>query len=429
MKNRVIAALAALALAPAALAQEAAPAAPAAPAPQAAPAPEAPAPEAAPAAPAVDTSKLEAKVAALAEQVAESKKDVSALKKLKISGYVQARYAWQQASANYYNVTTAEGPDQQGFFIRRARFKAVYDADWSQYALQLDATLRGVLAKEAYATLKLPAGLSVDAGLQLIPFGYEVLVRSSSDLDLLERARVTRLYINGEYDLGVAMKGVYGPVNFKVGVFNGNGVAGWGFANASAGRDNDQVKDVIGRVGYDLGFVTGGFSGWYGKAIDYTSLVNGAHPTYDRYRAGADVQVYLDLLPVGGTAVKGEYIWGRSGLGTDAGGGGDTKTLGKTGHGWYALVTQVVGPWNQLAVRYEQFMPNNTASTAGATNTTVKRTDELQAALHTFIGQNYKLSFAYYHPLVGEKGAAAYLDPAVKKNDVDQWIVQAQAKF
>ena len=366
---------------------------------------------------AVDAAALKGQIESLAEQVAEMKGDVSGLKRLKFSGYVQARYAWLESIT--YNDTPAAGPPQTNFFIRRARFKAVYDADWSQYALQLDATPRGVLVKEAYASLRLPKGLAIDAGLQLMPFGYEVLVRSSSDLDLLERALVTRYYLGGEYDLGIALRGAYGPLHFKVGLFNGNGVDAWAFANASAGLDNDQLKDVIGRVGFDLGVVTGGVSGWYGKTIDYGSAGDAKH---DRYRVGADLQAYLDLLPFGGTAVKGEWLWGRTGIANLNNGAG--TGLDVTGHGWYALLTQNVGPWQQLAARWEEFTPDNTASTDAAGSTTVKTVRQLQLALHSYVGQAFKLSLAWSHPMNGERGDAAPADP-----EADQWVAQMQAKF
>ncbi|MGC4001063.1 MAG: porin [Anaeromyxobacter sp.] len=407
--NRLVAFIAALLVAPAALAQEAA-------APAAAPA--APAADVAPAGP--DTAALEGKVTSLEEQVAELKSGVDALKRIKLSGYIQARYAWQEAAANHYGATPAVPPGQQNFFIRRGRIKTVYDGDLTQYVLQLDATPSGVGIKEGYATLKLPAGFAVDAGLQLFPFGYEVLVRSSADLDLLERARVTRAYLGGEYDLGVALRGAYGPLNFKVGVFNGNGIDA-----KTSGLDNDQLKDVIGRIGLDFGMVTGGVSGWYGKTRNYSSLA-ATEPSdpqdYDRKRLGADLQVFLDLLPIGGTALKGEYIMGTTTISDKNGGAGDL--LGKKGNGWYGLLTQNVGSWNQVAVRFEEFTPDKEVDLSGDTNTKVKTQQELQAAVHTFIGGNYKLSLAYFHPLNGDKGAAAPSDPKT-----DQFIVQAQAKF
>lgn len=371
-------------------------------------------------APAVDTAALQGKVTALEEQFAETRSLVAALARLKWSGYVQARYAWQEA----VTYSTAEGttaspkanPDRDNFFIRRGRLKLVYDADVAQFVLQLDATPQGgVSMKEGYASLKLPRGFAVDAGLQLLPFGYDVGVRSSSDLDLLERYRGAGYWLKGEYDVGVTLRGAQGPVNFRAGVFNGNGVDG------GAGRDNDQMKDVVGRIGFDLGMVTGGVSGWYGKTRDYR--IDPAK-TFDRNRVGADLQVYLDLLPVGGTALKGEFIAGKTGIGsaTDAGAG-----LGLAGHAWHATLVQNVTDSFQVAARYEQFVKDNNLE-APATGGVVKEIDELDVAAHYYLGGNTKLSLAYLHPMNGKVlGSSATPSGSVKKTD--QWVLQAQAKF
>ncbi len=398
MTTRFIALIAALALAPVAFAEEGT----------------------------LDAAALNGKIDALSEQYAETKNDVASLKKLKFSGYIQGRYAWQEAVS--YNgsaaATAPTTPAQSGFFIRRARLKTVYDADWSQYTVQIDVLPTGLSMKEGYATVKLPFGLAVDAGLQLFPFGYEVFARSSSDLDTLERARVTRAFAGGEYDLGVALRGKVKMVNFKVGLFNGNGVD-----SGQQGRDNDQLKDVIGRAWVDLGVVTAGLSGWYGKTINYARADD---KEYDRNRVAVDAQLYLDLLPFGGTALKGEYMWGHTTIGNtggNLGAGGNLPGLTSaapvpTGSGFYAMVVQSIAKPYQLAVKYEQYMPNHTLDVSSATSTAVKVQQELQVALHAYVGGNYKLSAAYYHPMNGEKGAAAPSDPKT-----DQFILQAQAKF
>jgi hypothetical protein len=401
--NRIVAALAALALAPAAFAQEE-----------------------------VDAAALSGKVASLEEQLAELKGNVDALRRLRLSGYLQARWEWNESSAAFYNTTPEAAPAQNGFHIRRGRFKAVYDADWSQYVLQVDVVPAGVTIKEGYATIKLPRDFAIDAGLQLFPFGYEVYSRSSSDLDTLERAAVTRAFLAGEYDLGVALRGKLSLVNFKVGLFNGNGID-----SGQQGRDNDQLKDVIGRATVDLGMITAGVSGWYGKTINYQRPDDKDYP---RLRYGADLQLFLDLLPFGGTALKGEYLWGKTTIGTagsatatprtDNGGAGGNLPTGltstdpvPTGSGWYALVTQNVLRHWQLAARYESYVRDHTVDTGDA-STVVKEQREVQLALHTFIGGNLKLSGAWFHPMNGEKGGAAPSDP-----ETDRFIVQAQARF
>jgi hypothetical protein len=359
---------------------------------------------------ATDPAVLEGKIDSLTEQYLETKASVAGLLKLKFSGYIQARWAWQEA-ARYGN----GAPDKDNFYIRRGRFKAVADADMTQFTLQIDAIPAGLSLKEAYATVKLPAGWAVDAGLQLFPFGYEVASRSSSDLDLLERSQASVYFLDGEYDTGVSARGKLGPIALRGGVFNGNGFKGNG------GRDNDQAKDVIGRATVDLGFLTGGLSGWYGKAINYAAVVNGGRVSYDRVRAAVDVQLFLDLLPIGGTFVKGEYIWGKTGIGTANGGAG--TSLGRAASGAYAILGQNLGHWNQIAVRYDTFI-NHAIDESGAGNTKVKQTNEISAALHTFIGEGGKLSLAYYHPANGTRGVAALADPKA-----DRVEVQLQAKF
>jgi Phosphate-selective porin O and P len=388
MFARTVAILAAMALAPAAAVAQ----------------------EAQASAPATDPAIVEGKIDSLAEQYAETKVDVAGIKKLKFSGYLQARYAWQEAA-----VYGKGAPDKDNFYIRRGRFKVVADADLTQFTLQIDAIPSGLSLKEAFATLKLPAGWAVDAGLQLMPFGYEVASRSSSDLDLLERSLASVYFLDGEYDLGVSARGKFGPIAFRGGVFNGNGIKG------ASGKDNDQAKDLIARATVDFGFLTGGLSGWYGKAIDYSAIVNGGRVSYDRVRAAVDAQLFLDLLPIGGTFVKGEYIWGKTGIGTENGGAG--KNLGRAASGAYGILGQHIGQHNVIALRYDSFI-NHAVDVSGATSTKVKQTNEVSAALHTFIGEGGKLSLAWYHPTNGTRGAAALADPKA-----DRVEVQLQAKF
>jgi len=408
MSIRLIAALTALALAPAAFAQATEGASTADQAAQ--------------------IAALEGKVESLTEQYAETRGAVASLQRLKFSGYVQTRWAWQEAAS--YNASagaaTPTTPDRNGFHIRRGRFKAVYGADLTDFVLQVDVIPAGLSIKEGYASVKLPYGLSLDAGLQLFPFGYEVFGRSSSDLDTLERAQMSRRLLNGEYDLGVAVRGKVSMVNFKVGLFNGNGVD-----SGQVGRDNDQLKDVIGRAWVDLGMLTAGVSGWYGRTVNYARADDKA---YDRNRVGVDAQLYLDLLPIGGTSLKGEYMWGHTTIGSA---GGANANLGAganlpaltsdapvpTSSGWYATLVQNVGTPLQVAVRYEQYRADHTVDLS-ATSTAVASQNELQIAAHWFVGGNYKLTAAWWHPMNGEKGGAAVKDPKT-----DQFLVQAQAKF
>ena len=125
--------------------------------------------------------------------------------------------------------------------------------------------------------------------------------------------------------------------------------------------------------------VTAGLSGWYGKTINYARADDKA---YDRNRVAVDAQVYLDLLSIGGTALKGEYMWGHTTIGNNSGNlgaGGNLPNLTSdapvpTGSGWYAILTQNLWASDQLALRYEQYMPNHTVDVS----TGAARTEEHQ---------------------------------------------------
>lgn len=402
MNARSLAVLAALALAPAApFAQEAA----------------------APASPgaepqrdlAGDVDKVAGKADATAEKLAELETAVAALQKLKVSGYVQGRFTWND-SAIY---ATSTNIDREGFYIRRGRLKTVYDAGVGEAAVQIDATASGVSLKEAYARLKLPYGVVVDVGQILMPFGYEVGQVSSANLDVLERSAVVRKLLAGEYDRGAQVSWKYGGLTAKVGIFNGNGVDG-------GARDNDALKDFIGRVGYDFGFVNVGVSGWSGKLRVYNDVTSGTTVTlakgdYDRTRFGADAQAYLDLLPIGGTAVKVEYLRGETIIGSTATGADLAKLkVGIMQQGGYATVVQTIGRSDSVAVRYDYYDENVDAKDGDAK---AKATGTLAIAYHHYFGGNLKASALWEMPRQ-LKGPDGFKDP--KDNAL---TLQLQASF
>jgi len=397
MNSRSLAVIAALAVAPAAaLAQEAAPA------------------QGTQRDLAGDVDKVAAKADATAERLAEVEASVKSLKKLRFSGYVQARYA--EGEKAVYG--TRSSIDKEGFYIRRGRFKAVYDAGNARAGIQLDATASGVSLKEAFATVKLPMGFSVDAGQILLPFGYEVGVTSSSRLDVLERSAAIRKLLAGEYDRGVQVNWHRGGLQAKLGVFNGNGVDGGAY-------DNDRAKDVVGRVSYDFGVATVGASGWLGTLRVYDDAVSGSTTLpagdFDRTRIGLDAQAFLDLLPIGGTALKGEFIQGQTILGkslTDA----DLVALKAEVPqlGWYLLVNQAIGKDDAVAIRYD-FYDEDTDKTDGEAG--AKATGTLAVAYHHCFGGNFKASVLYELPRQ-VKGPSGFKDP---KDDA--LTVQLQASF
>ncbi|HYO51344.1 porin [Archangium sp.] len=380
---------------------------------EAPPAPETPPAQEAPAEPDVDerVTTTEGKIASIEEQLAELMSAFSPLKKLKFSGYVQGRYQ--------YELTREDGIGGfSRFAVRRGRLKATYTGDIVQFVLQIDAVPTGVTLRDAEATLFVPGtkqNMSVTLGQMKWPFGYEA-VQSSSDREFPERTRVVRAFLPDERDRGVRYSGKLGVFRLSAGLFDGNGINYPG----SVGVDNDKEKDVIGRAGFDLKWISGGISGWYGHTLGLGPTDAYRH-AYERSRIGADLQLYLDFLPLGATALKGEYIRGKSYV------SGGAEHFGRPASGWYALLVQNIGLSNAVAVRYDYFDPANgtPALTDPRDATRPASTNAIGTvgvtAIHYF-GEHLKVSATYEHPMT------ATLAEARDPRD-DLFTLQMQARF
>ena len=287
----------------------------------------------------------------LTPAVAKNAFEIEALKRIKISGYIQAQYqvadSAGQQSFNGGNFPT--GTDKR-FAIRRGRVKFQYDAvpnekgiSTSQYVLQFDVTEKGLAIKDAYVKLtdKWIGWVGLTVGMQNRPFGYEISY-SSNLRESPERGRMSQIIFPGERDLG-AMITLQGPktsnwnwLKLDAGFFNGTGARGAGL-DAS---DFDKKKDFIGRLGiseatsserikYGLGVSTyiGGFrqdqvnSYKYGtdstgakgfvidvKKADVISNIGSRKSTKRNY-LGADAQLSVDWF-LGITTLRAEYIQG-----------------------------------------------------------------------------------------------------------------------
>lgn len=300
-----------------------------------------------------DSGLLQQKLDELTATHAESSKAVAALKPLKLAGYIQGRYVYADESAQGLS---AKGSPlvRDGFGVRRGRLKLTYTLDWSAFLLEVDAASAGLSLKEAEVKLIEPwtgKRLELAVGQTKWPFGYEVL-QSSSVREFPERSRVVRAFANGERDRGAKLNAKVGVVRFSGGVFDGNGISNKPFP----GVDNDQNKDGVARLGVDLKWIAGGVSGWYGKTFrPATFNPSGAETasgrTFDRNRIGADLQLYLNVLPIGATALKGEFIAGRTFQKSGV------EQFGVPALGWYALVIQNLGEKNAVGVRYDYFDP------------------------------------------------------------------------
>lgn len=225
--------------------------------------------------------------------------DISALKKVKLTGYVQARYQASQTAANGNNGNT--------FQVRRARIKlTATPTRRSELVIQPDFT-QTVTLKEAYAGYVLGESPTLAPtwrlGQVVWPFGYENPI-SSALLDTPERSTVITTLFPGEYDMGTTLSSrTAGPLTWQAGFFNGTG------ANT---LDNNKPKDFVGRLrwaatkSFNIG--TSVYLGrQFNPAIAATSTLAAVPAsTSDKTRYGADFQYYLPNI-----TFKGEYVAGK----------------------------------------------------------------------------------------------------------------------
>jgi hypothetical protein len=403
---------------------------------------------------AVTTEDLEEVKGALKSQeesAAEYRGYVDALRKIKITGYIQPQWritsnmpsdypSLQRFAIGGFNGGAFPENSRNLFQVRRGRIKVNYDNALTQFVIQIDAIQTGFTTKDAYLSVTEPWTKSI--GLQMgifdRPFGYEISY-SSSNRETPERSRLFQTLFPGERELGgkLFFTPQTGPLHFlhaDVGVFNGSG---------PTGNEFDSFKDIIGRVGAqvpmdDIGAALDfDVSGYFGKVRNDTKflytpgdLPNGTKgyivdstasnksAGVDRQYIGFDAQFYLDVPMIGGLILRGEYIFGKqpsvSSTSVSPGVQPPTPIYKRDFAGYYVYLIQNIGNRNQLVVKYDVYDPNskvsgsdftatNTSGASGLTATDVKYTtwgfglvhhwdDNVKFMLYYELVQNEKLS-------------------------------------
>jgi len=200
------------------------------------------------------TEKTEMKQ--LKEELDNNVIEIKKLKKLKVSGYIQAQFEVGQefATTRVGNPTTydskrdGKSSDFIRFGIRRGRIKFTWEESFGSAVFQLDITERAIALQEVYFKVSEPwlniASLTV--GVFNRPFGDEIAY-SSSRRESPERTVLYQELFPGSKDLGAmvtlaAPKGT--PVEgleLDAGAFCGNGIAV---------PDNGKI-DFIGHLKYN----------------------------------------------------------------------------------------------------------------------------------------------------------------------------------
>lgn len=281
-------------------------------------------------------------------QLQTLRSDVSKLKKVSVSGYVQARYNVFGGDPN--SASSATPPNS--FSVRRARIKvAGKPTDKSLVVLQLDGgqgytatSGPSVSTKDAYLQYDFagdPAlGPSWLMGQLKWPFGYEV-VQSSAVRESPERALIIQRFFPGERDRGsyISMPFKRGQITWRFGAFNG--------VQTSQTPPTD-AKAMVSSLRGSFGDLDVGISGWYGGRVMDKAGAWYYKVTEPKKRFGADLEYYMSDL-----ALKAEYLRGSGVDGADSTKPYSTDPVSKTVDGFWAQAAWNFTRANTLAVRYQ----------------------------------------------------------------------------
>ncbi len=468
-------------------------------------------------------SELESTVEGHNERILTLEASVSKLNQMRISGYVQPQWLWQDIDSlgNQFNT-------RNYFQIRRGRIKFTHTTLIEGTTGSVSAVIypdiieTGVSIREVYATWNVFGNsysqmpeLALQLGSMNRPFGYEIAY-SSSAREVAERSTAENRLFNGERDLGlqVLYSPTFGGITpvLEMGIFNGSDNFGKGpvpavpavtsnqlfFGSGAvigatagtppavgatdsayiAGKVNTQLasqttayttasaiqqnkKEFIGHLrfpflisdefSFDIGgsWSIGGITPISNVVAEYSgdkgALVlskDGDTPhsfntrgyassglfNNNRTILGGDIQLYLSILPFGGTIIKGELytgtqpFYGTSALYSSA----DTAALGaptgvlvkKSVMGMYAMLVQNITSDFQLVVRYDMWDPNTNFTGTDAASiakingyTYIKTngdfggdlaTNTLTIAVNAFIGGSLRVMFNVDMPMLEE---------------------------
>lgn len=365
--------------------------------------------------------------------------EVASGTRLHLSGYAQVDWVVaNQSSIDEVNGATGESLNEKRFLLRRGHLRADAERGLVSAALEIDAnTIAAPIVRpiDTEVTLRWPAHpapgeafVAGTLGLMKIPFGFEV-PEGDEVRPFLERTTAARGLFAGNYDLGARVRGGFRAVDWQLAIMNGEPI---GERGAFAGRDPNQSKDLVGRVGAhgDLargrvkveagisGLTGGGFHEGTPSTKDTLvwrdtnedgqvqpaeiQVIPGSSATpserFSRFALGADLRVKVTVPVLGELAVRGEIVRAKNldralFVADPVSAGRDVRELG-----WYVGATQEVTSWALVGVRYDRYDPDadvqRLAGVVQVASTEAVTTLSLLAMLRY---ESLRLSFQYDH--------------------------------
>ncbi len=244
---------------------------------------------------------------------------------VKLSGYVQAQYQYDQSSSD--QLAPGGTPlNQNHFVVRRGRLRVT--ADWQswQAVLELDGnTVRGPAAslQRAELTWRAPGGtrekpwLAVTAGLTDIPFGDELTV-PQDQLPFLERSAGSQAFFTGPRDVGVRIHGTLDWFRYDLAAMNGAPLDERG---GLPSLDPASALDLIGRLGVDTApsdslRITGGISYLTGRGFSPGTDASKAQVVWRDFNGDGQLSDG-ELVAVPATAAVASSTFDRWAVGVD----------------------------------------------------------------------------------------------------------------
>lgn len=371
------------------------------------------------------------------------KKAVDVIKRVKISGWVQAQYQYADTvgAANFDGGDFPANVDSR-FMIRRGRIKATFEGKNTQYVVQLNMTERFVNISDIYVKYTEPftKWISLQAGVMNRPFGYDIQL-SSAVRESPERARYTQIITPNERDMGAEIiveapkKSKLFGLNFTGGFFNGTGLT----IPAVNISDIDSKKDFIGRLAYYKGikndkikfgvgvshyngfermannFVYSGFKtdtlGNKQFKLNDTTTVNYKGSYTKRLYYGVEGLISVKSK-IGTTTLRGEYVFGQQPGSATTTKSPQAATVGATyirnfNSAYIFFIQRIMESKHEVFVKYEWYDPNSKvgANDIGKVGSALGAADIKFTALgvgyNFYITENFKF-LAYYNMVSNE---------------------------
>ncbi len=257
-----------------------------------------------------------------------------------VSGYTQAQLVHAQLSQDELS-PDGGALNQDRFLVRRARLHVQRDFDFARAVFEIDAnTARGPFVSvrraevTAFVAGESPDALpivEVSAGLQEIPFGYE-MTEGHRARWFAERTTGSNAFFRGEPDVGVSVGGALGPLRYALALQNGVPLDDRPGAVTSVFTHQ---KTTLGRVGFETSqperfALAGGVSWLAGTGFHGGSAETKSHLSWRDLNQDGNVTLN-ELLAAQGQAATPSQTFGRWGV------NGDLEVGVHTPLGWSRL--------------------------------------------------------------------------------------------